>query len=129
MAEHARDLLALNDLPAETILALLHRARAMRDGWESRRMPQALAGRRVALVVDDGGWRNTTAFELGIQAMGGAAGVNAANRGESPTAGPSVSYLVYSGRVLDAYTWDAARRPGSPLRSITTAGRKKPGRR
>ena len=71
MAEDARDLLALDGLPAETILALLHRARAMRDGWLGRRMPQALAGRRVALVVDDGGWRNTTAFELGIQAMGG----------------------------------------------------------
>ena len=26
---------------------------------------------RVALVVDDGGWRNTTAFELGIKVMGG----------------------------------------------------------
>ena len=34
-------------------------------------MPQSLLGRRVALIVDDGGWRNTTAFDLGIQAMGG----------------------------------------------------------
>lgn len=67
--------------------------------------------------------------QQGIQAVGGAEGVAAANRGESPASAPSVSYLVYSGRVLDAYTWDAARRPGSPLRSITTAGRKKPGRR
>lgn len=66
-----RHVLALNELAPETVLALLHRARAMRDGWVARRMPQVLAGRRVALVVDDGGWRNTTAFELGIAAMGG----------------------------------------------------------
>jgi ornithine carbamoyltransferase len=71
MSEAPKHLLALDELAPETILALLHRARAMRDGWDARRMPQALAGRRVALVVDDGGWRNTTAFELGIAAMGG----------------------------------------------------------
>jgi len=33
----ARDLLALDDLSAETILRLLARARAMRDGWAARR--------------------------------------------------------------------------------------------
>lgn len=71
MTEPTRDLLALDELPAPTILALLDRARSLRDGWIARRMPQPLSGRRVALVVDDGGWRNTTAFELGIAAMGG----------------------------------------------------------
>ncbi|MGO7939588.1 hypothetical protein ACC731_37895, partial [Rhizobium ruizarguesonis] len=39
--------------------------------WDERAMPQSLAEKRVALIVDDGGWRNTTAFDLGIQAMGG----------------------------------------------------------
>jgi ornithine carbamoyltransferase len=34
-------------------------------------MPKSFEGRRVALIVDDGGWRNTTAFDLGTQAMGG----------------------------------------------------------
>lgn len=71
MDDGPRHLLALDELAPETILALLRRARAMRDAWAARCMPQALAGRRVALVVDDGGWRNTTAFELGIAAMGG----------------------------------------------------------
>ena len=71
MNEAPKHLLALDELAPATILALLRRAQAMRDGWAARRMPQALAGRRVALVVDDGGWRNTTAFELGIAAMGG----------------------------------------------------------
>jgi ornithine carbamoyltransferase len=71
MGDAARDLLALDDLTADTILELLARAQVMRDAWQDRRMPQSLSGRRVALVVDDGGWRNTTAFELGIVAMGG----------------------------------------------------------
>jgi ornithine carbamoyltransferase len=71
MTDPARDLLALDELAPETILALLHRACALRGLWQGRRMPQSLAGRRVALVVDDGGWRNTTAFELGIASMGG----------------------------------------------------------
>lgn len=71
MADHPNHLLALDELTPGTILALLRRARAMHDFWAARRMPQVLAGRRVALVVDDGGWRNTTAFELGIAAMGG----------------------------------------------------------
>jgi len=34
-------------------------------------MPQGLANKRVALVVNDTGWRNTAAFDLGIQTMGG----------------------------------------------------------
>jgi ornithine carbamoyltransferase len=66
-----RDLIRLDDLPAATIRALCARAEAMAAAWAARRMPAALAGRRVALVVDDGGWRNTTAFDLGIAAMGG----------------------------------------------------------
>ena len=34
-------------------------------------MPQALFGKRVGIIVDDTGWRNTTAFDLGVKAMGG----------------------------------------------------------
>ncbi len=34
-------------------------------------MVQSLVDHRYALVVNDSGWRNTTAFDLGIQAMGG----------------------------------------------------------
>src|SRR3546814_11108381 len=34
-------------------------------------MPATLNGRRVALVVNDGGWRNTTAFQLGVSVLGG----------------------------------------------------------
>jgi len=65
------DFLALDDHGADALTRVLGRAMDLADAWEARRMPQALSGLRVALVQDDGGWRNTTAFDLGIQAMGG----------------------------------------------------------
>ncbi|MCC7048648.1 MAG: ornithine carbamoyltransferase [Alphaproteobacteria bacterium] len=67
-----RDFLALNDHTGDTLAALIARAQEMARCWAERRLPASLAGRRIALVVDDGGWRNTTAFDLGIQAMAGA---------------------------------------------------------
>lgn len=71
MNSHARDLLALSDLGAADLMTIIERAQTMATLWNERRMPQSLAARRVALVVNDGGWRNTTAFDVGIQAMGG----------------------------------------------------------
>ena len=71
MSEKARDLLALSDLSAADIMAIMERAQDMAAFWNDRRMVQSLAGRRFALVVNDTGWRNTTAFDLGIEAMGG----------------------------------------------------------
>jgi len=66
-----RDFLEFHDLPADAVLAIIERARALGEAWREGRMPRSLEGRRIALIVDDGGWRNTTAFDLGIQAMGG----------------------------------------------------------
>jgi ornithine carbamoyltransferase len=65
------DFLEFHDLSADAIAAILDRAGALGQAWRERRMPKSLEGRRIALIVDDGGWRNTTAFDLGIQAMGG----------------------------------------------------------
>ncbi|WP_037077189.1 ornithine carbamoyltransferase [Neorhizobium vignae] len=65
------DFLEFHDLSAGAIAAILDRAGALGQAWRERRMPKSLEGRRIALIVDDGGWRNTTAFDLGIQAMGG----------------------------------------------------------
>jgi len=65
------DFLALDDHSAAQLQPLLERAVALAGLWAARRMPQTLEGRRVGLVVDDTGWRNTTAFDLGVQAMGG----------------------------------------------------------
>jgi len=39
--------------------------------WRDRTVPRSLAGKRIALIADDTGWRNTTAFDLGVQALGG----------------------------------------------------------
>jgi len=66
-----KSFLEFHDLPPDIILSLLDRAGILAGAWADRRMPQSLRGTRVALITDDGGWRNTTAFDLGIQAMGG----------------------------------------------------------
>jgi len=65
------DFLALNDLDSATLVKLLERTQQLASFWKERRMPQSLAGKRIGLVVNDTGWRNTTAFDLGIQSMGG----------------------------------------------------------
>lgn len=65
------DFLALDDHRADTLQPILTRAIGHAQAWRERQVPQALEGVRVALIVDDGGWRNTTAFELGVKAMGG----------------------------------------------------------
>jgi ornithine carbamoyltransferase len=71
MSKTVRDLLAISDLSASDAMAITERAQDMAAFWRERRMVQSLAGRRIVLVVNDTGWRNTTAFDLGIQSMGG----------------------------------------------------------
>lgn len=70
-SEASRDFVQFHDLSSDAILSIIDRAQILAAAWHDRAMPQNLAGKRVALIVDDGGWRNTTAFDLGIQAMGG----------------------------------------------------------
>jgi len=67
----AKDLLRLDDLSGECITVLARRAGELARLWADRDMPQVLAGRRIGLINDAVGWRNTTALGLGIQAMGG----------------------------------------------------------
>jgi ornithine carbamoyltransferase len=71
MVRTKRDFLALNDVDQPTLMKLLERSQELASLWEARRMPQSLTGKRIGLVVNDTGWRNTTAFDLGIQSMGG----------------------------------------------------------
>src|SRR5262245_42654796 len=63
--------LEFQQLPTDVAVAITKRAGVLADAWLDRQMPQSLEGKRIGLIVDDGGWRNTTAFALGIQAMGG----------------------------------------------------------
>ena len=64
-----RDLISIEDLTFSDIEALVERAEAF--AMADRDLPQSLTGMRAALIVNDGGWRNTTAFELGVVGMGG----------------------------------------------------------
>ena len=66
-----RDFLSLSDVSATDLTTILDRAQQVAVLWEQKRMEQCLEGKQIALVVNDTGWRNTTAFDLGIQAMGG----------------------------------------------------------
>ncbi|MCJ9701919.1 MULTISPECIES: ornithine carbamoyltransferase [unclassified Bradyrhizobium] len=70
-SESSRDFLRFQDLDGDTILSIVDRAQALATAWDGRAMPQSLAGKRVAVIADDSGWRNTTAFDLGVRAMGG----------------------------------------------------------
>ena len=68
-----KDFLTFLDYSQSEIIALLDLAEQMRESHRLRRMPQALAGRSVALIWDAEGFRNRVAFELGIASMGGVA--------------------------------------------------------
>ncbi|MDK4704058.1 ornithine carbamoyltransferase [Rhizobium sp. CNPSo 4062] len=66
-----RDFLEFHSLPLSVTLAIIDRAAQLAKHWHERTMPQTLFGKRVGIIVDDTGWRNTTAFDLGVKAMGG----------------------------------------------------------
>ncbi|TRB08676.1 ornithine carbamoyltransferase [Agrobacterium tumefaciens] len=66
-----KDFLEFHDLPADAALSIIERAGSLAGSWSNAAMPQLLKGKRIGLIVDDTGWRNTTAFDLGVQAMGG----------------------------------------------------------
>ncbi|MBO9655827.1 MAG: ornithine carbamoyltransferase [Agrobacterium tumefaciens] len=66
-----KDFLEFHDLPSDAVLSIMDRAGSLAGHWSTATMPQTLKGKRVGLIVDDTGWRNTAAFDLGIQAMGG----------------------------------------------------------
>ena len=66
-----KSFLEFHQLPADVVVTIVERAGLLAKAWTDRRMPQSLQGKHVALIVDDSGWRNTTAFDLGVQAMGG----------------------------------------------------------
>ncbi len=66
-------LIALTDFSEMELMSLLDLADHLRDLWTSKKMPQNLKGKNVALIWEAGGFRNRVAFELGIAAMGGRA--------------------------------------------------------
>lgn len=71
MSSSAKSFLEFHQLSRDDAMAVIDRANVLATSWAERKMPQSLQGRRAALIADDKGWRNTTAFDLGVQAMGG----------------------------------------------------------
>lgn len=65
------DFLEFHSLPVDILTSLLERAEQLATHWDDRTMPQTMKGKRVGIIVDDTGWRNTVAFDLGVKAMGG----------------------------------------------------------
>src|SRR3546814_11848937 len=96
-----RDFLTFGDLPEGEAIPVLARASELAAAWSERRMPATLTGRRVALVVNDGGWRNTTAFQPGVSALGGvcvAAPIRLDGADAVPDLASSTANLVETGR-------------------------------
>ena len=68
-----KDFISFLDWSTGDLMDLLEAARKYRLRWKERRSPQALSGRRIALIWDAEGFRNRVAFELGIAEFGGVA--------------------------------------------------------
>jgi ornithine carbamoyltransferase len=66
-----QNFLEFHSLTPDATIRIIERACDLAKHWADRTMPQTLSGKRIALIVDDTGWRNTTAIELGVKAMGG----------------------------------------------------------
>lgn len=66
-----RHLLALDDLTERDLRQIITRAEIFAKAWATRNVPPILENTSVGLIISDEGWRNTSAFDLGIQAMGG----------------------------------------------------------
>ena len=65
-----KHLLRLTDLSSSQIIAIATQAGELSNTCKKRETVQALKGRRIGLIVDDSGWRNTTAFDLGMKELG-----------------------------------------------------------
>jgi ornithine carbamoyltransferase len=63
------DLLRLNDLTSPNLHKLIDRAVEMEHEFRAGTLQPTLAGKRIALIVDDSGWRNTTALDLGMRLL------------------------------------------------------------
>ena len=66
-----KSFLEFHQLDVDVLNMILARAEELARAWSLRTMPQCLAGKSVAVIADDTGWRNTTTFDLGVRAMGG----------------------------------------------------------
>jgi len=71
VTRNVRHVLGLDRLSTPAIDMIINDGIELARHWRDRTMPDSLAGLRICLIVDDDGWRNTFAFDLGVQSMGG----------------------------------------------------------
>lgn len=64
------DLIALNQLTSQQISQILDHSHILQDEWISGSLSDRLSGKRIGLITDDTGWRNTSALQLGALGMG-----------------------------------------------------------
>ena len=81
------------DLDQEALYALFDQAQTLEDAFRGRSLPQALRGKRIALLFEDGGFRNRVAFDLGVRLMGGEAVFVLGRPGEKEPAHDMARYL------------------------------------
>lgn len=67
---NSRSLLTLQSQTAAEINAVANRAIELARDFEERKPAQSLKGKRIGLIVEERGWRNTTALDLGMQVLG-----------------------------------------------------------
>ncbi|MCW5890944.1 MAG: ornithine carbamoyltransferase [bacterium] len=100
--------LSLRDWGAARAVETLDRADVLSALWRDDRMPQSLAGVRVALWFPDGGFRNRLAFELGAQAMGAIVAYMPGEVGAPEPVDDVAAYLANWFDVLVVRTWGHA---------------------
>lgn len=65
-----KNLLSLSDLDAATINRLADSAFLLKKDFDRRAQTRPLGGRRICLIIDDSGWRNPSALDLGVSMLG-----------------------------------------------------------
>ena len=67
----SKHLLTIRDLEAGEVFGLIERAAALKQGWQDRYTPAALANKSVALIFEKPSTRTRVSFEMAVVQLGG----------------------------------------------------------
>lgn len=67
----SKHLLTIRDLEAGEVFGLIERAAALKQGWQDRYTPAALAKKSVALIFEKPSTRTRVSFEMAVVQLGG----------------------------------------------------------
>lgn len=62
--------LSFQDLPLKQVQPVLDRSLELSVAFKNNEPVSSLEGKRIGLIVDDSGWRNTSALDIGAQTLG-----------------------------------------------------------